>query len=169
MKESVGYTATLNIVIIFIVVLFSFLAAAIIYFKSNKVSNVIVETIEKYEGYNKFAENEISAKLESIGYNKQKLRSCPSTIKNSKDDDARADVEPCKLVKSSNDGYCVYVCSDIEISNDNKSCEAYYYYKIKTNMLINVPIINNVLELPIYSTTNRMYNFESQSACNGVK
>ena len=61
MKESIGYTVTLNIVITFIIIVFAFLSAALIYFKSNKVSNVITETIEKYEGYNVYAKNEIDA------------------------------------------------------------------------------------------------------------
>ena len=34
-------------------------------------------------------------------------------------------------------------------------------------MFINVPIINDILEMLIYSETNRMYNFEyGVSACN---
>ena len=35
MKESVGYTVTLNIIITFIIIVFAFLSAALIYFKSN--------------------------------------------------------------------------------------------------------------------------------------
>ena len=35
----------------------------------------------------------------------------------------------------------------------------YYYYKTRTNMMINIPIINDILNIPIYSNTNRLYNF----------
>ena len=36
----------------------------------------------------------------------------------------------------------------------------YYYYKIRTNMMFNIPIIHDVLDIPIYSNTNRLYDFE---------
>lgn len=150
MKESVGYTVTLNIVIIFIIIVFAFLSATLVYFKSNKVSNIITETIEKYEGYNSYAQNEISQKLTSIGYNKKRLNNC-------------GDISGCTLQYHGTDGYCVYVCDEIEKNGDY--CEAYYYYRIKTNMLLNVPIINDLLEVPIYSNTIRLYNFEDQSMC----
>ena len=52
MKESIGYSVTINIVITFIVIIFAFLAAAVVYFKTNKASNIVVDTIQKYEGYN---------------------------------------------------------------------------------------------------------------------
>jgi hypothetical protein len=51
MKESIGYTVTLNIMIVFITIIVAFLCAALIYFKSNKVSNIITSGIEKYEEY----------------------------------------------------------------------------------------------------------------------
>ena len=150
MKESIGYTVTINIVIIFILIVFAFLSAVLVYFKSNKVSNIITVTIEKYEGYNKFSKDEISQKLGSIGYTKKKLKSCPS-------------VAGCTIKYNGSDGYCVYMCN--EVVRENSSCEVYYYYRIKTRMLINIPIVNDLLEIPIYSNTNRMYNFEDQSLC----
>ena len=63
MKESVGYTATLNIVIVFIVIIFAIFAMALSYYKAYKVSNKIIESIEKNEGYNYLAEAEIKTKL----------------------------------------------------------------------------------------------------------
>ena len=46
MKESIGYTVSLNIMIVFITIIVAFLCAALIYFKSNKVSNIITSSIE---------------------------------------------------------------------------------------------------------------------------
>lgn len=142
MKESIGYTVTLNIVITFIIVVFAFLSAAIIYFKSNKISNVVMYSIEKYEGYNELSINEIGAKMESLGYTK-------SSIKCSKD------YKECPLTKESagqgTNGYCVYECNEGN----------YYFYRVRTNMMINIPIINNILNIPIYSNTNYIYDFES--------
>ena len=41
--------------------------------------------------------------------------------------------------------------------------EWYYYYKTSTNMMINIPLINDLLNIPIFSNTNRLYDFECQS------
>lgn len=155
MKESVGYTVTLNIVITFIIIVFAFLSAALIYFKSNKVSNVITETIEKYEGYNTYAINEIDTKLSSLGYNKKQVN-CEKYY------NKIGDKEKTKCSGSlidGKDGYCVFVCREMFDG------ECYYYYKISTNMMINIPIINNILDIPIFSNTNRLYDFEDQNTC----
>lgn len=150
MKESIGYTVTLNIIIVFITIVFAFLFAVLIYYKSNKASNIITTAIEKYEGYNETAENEINDKLTSIGYKFHNI-SCPNSIT-----DKEAEDERCTL--DSNDvGYCVYKCYDGE----------YIYYKIRTNTMINIPIIDNILNIPIYSNTNRLYNFSLEECSSG--
>ena len=151
MKESIGYSVTIKIVIVFVIIIFAFLSAALIYFKSNKVSSMITSTIEKHSGYNDISKNEISARLTSIGYNKKKLNSCN-------------DIEGCKLLDHNEDGYCVYLC--VEPAGSAENCEDYYYYKIKTNMMLSMPIINDVLDVPIFSNTNRLYNFEKDK-CEG--
>ena len=150
MKESIGYTVTLNIVIVFIVIIFAFLSAAIVYFKSNKVSNVVMNSIERYEGYNESAINNINAQMNNLGYNQTSI-TCAAT---------HSDVN-CTLVPDGEGlrsehgrgryGYCVYEC------NMDKE---YYYYRIRTNMMIDFPIINDLLNIPIYSTTNEIYNYD---------
>ena len=142
MKESVGSTVDFNIIIVFIVIVFAFLSAAIIYFKSNKVNNVISNSIEKYEGYNSLAITEIERNLNNLGYAKKSI-SCGRPGDNKCDNTSLA---------NGDNGYCVYFCKDGD----------YYYYKIKTRMLINLPIINSVLNLPIYSNTSKMYDFETK-------
>lgn len=155
MKESVGYTVTLNIVIVFIVIVFAFLSATLLYFKANKVSNVITNSIEKYEGYNSLSQKEILTKLSSLGYNMGKV-SCKSYVKKAILSNGSTG---CYLVNDESakgkNGYCVYYCSEIVDS------EKYYYYKVSTNMFMNVPIINDMINIPIFSNTNRLYDFES--------
>jgi len=144
MRESISYTATINLIIVFIIIVFTFLSATLIYYKSNKVGKIITNSIEKYEGYNKLAENEVLLNLTSIGYNKKNI-SC-------------GNISSCTLIAddgnvefgNGDDGYCVYLCEE-----DN-----YYYYRIKTNMMINIPIINDLLNIPVFSNTNRLYDFE---------
>lgn len=152
MKESVGYTVSLNIIITFIIIVFAFLSAALIYFKSNKVSNVITDTIEKHEGYNDVSEIEIQTKLSSIGYNRKQV-DCNKYYNRIGDDER----QNCQVsIPNGSDGYCVFVCSEYIEEDD----EWYYYYKISTNLMFNIPIINDVLDIPIFSNTNRLYDFE---------
>jgi len=141
MKESIGYTVTLNIMIIFIMIIFAFLFASLIYFKSNKISNVIINSIEKYEGYNDLAINEINNNMTDLGYNKHFIN-CDVSINGG----------ICNIVReeSKHEGYCVYLCKE----------ENYYYYRVRTNMVMNFPLVNELLSLPIYSNTNRMFDFE---------
>lgn len=159
MKESVGYTVTLNIVITFIIIVFAFLSAALIYFKSNKVGNVITETIEKYEGYNTFAQSEIISKLTSIGYNKKAVN-CENYYNRMDVEDQSGcyayDSDVYTDMPDGSDGYCIFLCRELY------NGEWYYYYKISTNMMLNVPIINELLDVPIFSNTNRLYDFECQ-------
>jgi len=155
MKESVGYTVTLNIVIIFIIIVFAFLSAALIYLKSNKVSKSITEIVEKYEGYNDVAKNDIQNKLNSIGYNKKAV-SCEKYY-NRIGEKERNNCTNTNIPNGS-EGYCVFMCREMYDG------EWYYYYKISTNLMLNIPIINDLLDIPIFSNTNRLYDFECQES-----
>ena len=158
MKESIGYSVTINIVITFIVIIFAFLAAAVVYFKTNKASNIVVDSIQKYEGYNTTAKNEIIRKLGSLGYGSHSIN-CSSSLSSTSPYYAKVKasctyVDPSGEGASSNRGYCVYECVD-------QGVEDYYYYKVRINMMINVPIIGDLLDIPIYSNTSRIYDFEN--------
>lgn len=158
MKESIGYTLSLNIMFIFITIVITFLCSALIYFKSNKASNVIRDSIERYEGYNAKAEKDIVMKLSSLGYNEIKI-TCASKVESNITKGSKCDlVKNTEYIKKSKEkisyasgekGYCVYYCDESD----------YYYYRIETNMMINIPIINNVLNIPIITNTERLYKF----------
>jgi hypothetical protein len=155
MKESIGYTVSLNIMIVFIAIIVAFLCAALIYFKSNKVSNVITASVEKYEGYNDSSKSEISMQLSSIGYNVKAITCKPTIYEVGVADESGNVTNQCYIQGSVSErgkqGYCVYRC--------NEANGKYYYYKIRTNMMISIPIIHNFLDIPIYSNTNRLYKF----------
>ena len=167
MKESIGYTVSLNIMIVFITIIVAFLCAALIYYKSNKVSNVITSGIEKYEGYDDVAIEEIGRKLTSIGYGSKAIYCDAEVVDNGAFNSVGQ--HKCDLIQKENSqgerGYCVYVCYE-----ENKFATKagkkvytgeYYYYKIRTNMMVDVPLVDDVLNIPIYSNTNRLYNFDS--------
>lgn len=152
MKESIGYTVTLNIVIIFITIVFAFISITVVYFKSNKVSNIITNVIEKREGYYEITKTEINTNLEGLGYARKPVN-CEkyhNAIRGSERDS-------CESLADGKNGYCVFYCTE----KFNGQC--YYYYKISTNLMINMPIINSILDIPIFSNTNRLYDFENQN------
>lgn len=146
MKASIGYSVILNIVIVFIVIIFGAIAMCLSYYKAFKVSNSITLSIEKYEGYNVLAENEIIKNLSALGYGSTPIK-CSNTRGS------------CTLVKSGENsiqysegqmGYCVYECQ----SKDN-----HYNYKTTTNMLLNIPVIHDILNLPVESNSRKLYGF----------
>lgn len=132
MKQGIGYTVTINIMAIFIVVTFAFLVTTLNYYKAYKVNNVISDSIEKYEGYNDLAKSEISKNLSSIGYVRDKIN-CKSGNLNTE-----------------TNGYCIY---------EEKLKNGKFRYKITTYLNMKIPIINNILNLPVNTYTDYIYYF----------
>lgn len=147
MNESIGYTVILNIAIVFIVIIFFFITGVFMYFKENKTNDIITDALERHEGYNALAQQEIESKITSIGYNKNEITCATEVTENGN----RCGI---KIDKGS-DGYCIYLCEEV-INNEN-----YYHYKVRTNMQLNIPIIGNIINIPIYTNTSRFYDFEN--------
>ena len=163
MKESIGYSVTINIVITFKLIVFSFLASSVVYYKTNKAKNVIVDAVQKYEGYNKSAKTEILRKLSGIGYSSRAIK-CESKMSGksafySNTATNCTFVDPDGASVNNNRGFCVYKCIDT-------GKEDYYYYKVRINMMINIPVVGDILDIPIYSNTDRIFDFEKKF--NGV-
>ena len=157
MKESIGYSVTINIIVTFLIIIFAFLAAAVVYFKANKASNIIVDTIQKYEGYNATAKKEITGRLKTLGYGSRSIN-CKNEFETDSAHYAHARSiceykDPTNPNPSRNNGYCVYLCRDI-------GKEDYYYYKVRINMMISIPVIEQLVDIPIYANTDRMFDFE---------
>lgn len=141
MKESIGSTASLNIVFAFIAIVFAFLAASLSYYKAFKVNNIITNSIEKFEGINDYSINEINTKLDSIGYQRYS-GDCPST--RSFNGKTFALVESEKLR-----GLCFYIYKD--------NLSKYYEYGITTYMTINLPIVSDFIKIPVNTVSKNMY------------
>lgn len=134
MKQGIGFSVTINIIAIFIVVTFAFLVTTLNYYKAYKVNNAISDSIEKYEGYNALSKAEIERKLTSLGYVNGGGR-CGQGNEND----------------NPNFSYCIH-------EQDNKS-KGKYRYKIVTFLNFNIPIINQTVNLPVNTYTNWIYQF----------
>ena len=145
MKQAIGGATVINIVIIFIIIIFALLAATFSYAKAYKVNTRIMNGIEIYEGYNDSSASYINNFLVSMGYKKGK-KDCPLTKKiNGKD----GELIPSD---SNNHYYCVYKYN----SSSEGSC--YYSYAVVTYISFDLPIVGK-FDIPISSKTNRIYNF----------
>ncbi len=133
MKQGIGFSVTINIIAIFIVVTFAFLVASLNYYKAYRVNNVIADSIEKYEGYNQYSKEEIVIKLTSLGYVNGSVK--------------------CSYGNENDTGksYCIYK----EVDNENNT----FKYKIVTYLNFNIPVINQTLNIPVKTYTQPIYNF----------
>ena len=172
MKQSMGMTVTIGIIIIFIVLVFSFLAATLSYYKVYKVNNTIIESIEKYEGVNPLFMDDVSKKLSGIGYNGANI-SCKesyhykgktwylvsSTMSQYVSKWGNIDV----VNKADGDqGFCVYVIyytyNKAAINSPYAGGGAkYIQYGVLTYMGIDIPTFDKFFRFPVFSASRKMY------------
>lgn len=140
MKQGMGSVFLYNIIIVFIVLIFAFLAATISYSKAFRVNSRISNSIEKYEGYNTLAVKEINKNLNTIGYRIGNSNGCAGEKNGG------------TLITNGDNGYkyCVY---------QFKIDKRYYSYGILTYMDMEIPLIQQTLKIPVYSKTNKIYRF----------
>lgn len=137
MREAIGTTYLLNIIIIFIVTVFAAITGIISYNKAYKVSTRIGDAIERAEGYNDLSKKEIDRVLGSLGYRKGTIK-CPTR-------------EGKPGVSDGLYQYCVY-------RNDSEAKTKHYQYAVLTYMYFDLPLINEI-KIPIYVKTDRIYCF----------
>ena len=139
MNQSVGSIALYNIVLIFIVIVFAFLAATVSYSKAFRVNSRIIFAIEKYEGYNDLATSEIEDVLKTLGYTYDKNFVCPN----------RDDAEAVERL-SNNYAYCIYYY---------KEDARHYTYGVLTYLYIDLPFVKDIIKVPVYTKTERIFRF----------
>lgn len=141
MRQSLGSTFLINWIIIFIIITFSFLISTLSYMKAYKINSRIANAIEKFEGYNHLANDEINTKLALWNYKKDSdaLAECPTI---------RGKTAISGLNRTYN--YCIY---------EFKIDDNYYNYGIRTYIYMDIPIIRETLKIPVYSETERIYHF----------
>lgn len=134
MKQSVGQSVSINIIVIFIAIMFAFIAGILSYTKAFKVNSNIAKALETSEGYNDISKKEISRVLTGLGYIQMPV-SCSN--------------EP-NLVSDGSNGVCIY-----EVTDDSN----HYSYRITTYITFEIPLIGQTLRVPINSKTEGIYLF----------
>ena len=137
----------INLIIVFLLILFAFIIGTVLYYKAYRVNNGIANTLEKYEGYNNLSEKGINNFLKYIGYVKASkydfsTDECP--IKH--DQEAITEYSPNYM-------YCIY-----EIPVDDN----YYKYGVLTYINLEIPVVDAYFRFPIYSESERIYYFNEK-------
>ena len=137
MNESISTSYLVMIVAIVISVISTLLITFFAYSRAFKTKNKLVDIIEKYEGYNINSNAEIEQYLKDVGYNvRREEKTCPSFNGVS------------AIGTNSAYAYCVYEFD----TNRGK------YYTIHVFVNLNIPIINDVLELKVKGQSRTIYD-----------
>ena len=139
MSNAFGGLTNIAIIVVFLVLVMGYLAFNVQYSKAFKVKNMVITTLEQYEGdcdYDSTCDKKIQKYINQVGYGTRDVKvnsSCPTGVENS------VDVYHC------NNGYC-YCKVQLAKSSDDlyKNIEKEYYHVV-THVELNIPIINRVL------------------------
>jgi hypothetical protein len=145
LRDAVGGSLLLNLVVIFTSVVILFFAGIMAYSKAYKAKNKIIEVIESYEKYDDTVAAVISEDLKLAGYR-------PANVQQI---NAACDKDPSKENKNKNGYfYCVY--------EDKNSVDEGYSYEVVTYVHFDFPVIGNLLVFPVKGETRvlgKVYNY----------
>ncbi len=156
MREGIGSIVLYNMIIIFIFIVFALLAATLSYYKAFKVNSYILLSIDKFEGYNDLAIEEINDTLQTLGY----------TV-NTNGDVCKSTRGSVQLVDNQDTTYyyCVYFYGD-DTGDGEEGTNAdgnplYYNYSVVSYIYVDLPIVG-AFKVPVHTKGERIYNFSDQ-------
>lgn len=139
MRDAVGGVVNLVIIVVFLVIVSGYLAFNVNYTKAFRVKNKIISTIEEYEGNidNRALKDQISNYMRDIGYSAGDTMNC----------------EIHEMETGPGGGWCYKkVLSNSNGGEDEGNTRV--YYKVLTQIQIDMPIIRNVLpNLKLFTIT----------------
>ena len=154
MREAIGGSLLLNLVVIFVGIVIIFFIGILSYSKAYRVKNRIIEITEKYGAYEEVVAAEISPDLKAAGYSASSSNRCDSIrtrLINEKYSDG--------LSKNLNEygyNYCVYEVTNSSVNSTGK------YYVVVTFVKFEFPVIGDLLTIPVYGETKMLgksYNY----------
>ena len=161
MKESISYSFLLNIIILFIFVCGAIVVAIFSYYRAFRASTIIVNEIEKYEGYNCESKASIARKLGGVSYSVPFKVTCkdrygtPCVV-----DDVTGSYAVVSYNLDNNSGEYAFG-NDMNSSVSDSSYTKKYQYGVYTYMYIDAPIISEIIRIPIFTKTKQMHEFRN--------
>ena len=144
MRESIGQSFLVSMVITLVGVIIIILLCAIAYSKTFKIKTKLIDIIEKYnrgheDNVYEAAQGEIEYYLHSIGYRKNRngVQECPERNGKSAINDY------------STYHYCIYEFDSGTYTFENRG----KYYGVLVYIYFDFPIIGDMIEIPVYGET----------------
>lgn len=176
MKESISYTFLLNIIILFLFVCVAVIMGILSYYRAYRANAIISETIEKYEGYNCLAKDEIARKLPGIGYTTPFKVTCKASDKNCEAaenlgykvisynldfDTQNTDMKADATTAGTSLIYGEKMNSAYKCDTNGCTTNKYYQYGIYTYMYAELPVISKLIRIPLFAKTSVMYEYRN--------
>lgn len=146
MRDAMGGSVALVIIVVFIVIALGYMAFNVNYTKAFRMKNKIISVYEKYEGKcEENCEKEIKDYADTIGYSMGDGLTCADDYELSK--------------------YNLYCSKKISVNYGDESKDIIHdlkpkvYYRIITKINIEIPIINNMLDLKFFYITGDTKSF----------
>lgn len=153
MRESIGSTWILQLIVVFILLFVGFLTLSLGYSKSYKVKNETMSIIEKYEGLTEEAVKIINNYLKNSAYSAK--GKCEDSTWYGVSDLSVTQLEEVQTDKK------YYYCVKKRISKNNK-----YYYEINTFFQFNLPIVGNFTSFTIEGSTADITSMDNYEGYN---
>lgn len=158
MRESIGGLSVMNIFIFFFIIVTFFLIGTIIYYKGFKINSQLINSIEKFEGYNEYSAEDMDRVFNNLGYRKS-----GNNINCGK----AANGDDIRCLGDNGNYEFELTCSVADKNKGGNMVGRNYYitYKVKTYIFIDLPM-NLSIRVPITTKSNPIYQFTGYE--NGV-
>jgi len=123
MKDAIGGVFSIQIILIFLVLINAYLAFSVNYTKAFRIKNNIVSILEQQEGFTRDAAGQIEKIMMDTGYNINDINK-------------RCGNDGYVAITNNAGGYCLR----LNMNSDGTGG----YYSIKTYISIDIPILNNL-------------------------
>ena len=133
MKDAVGGSLLLNMVVVFTSIVILFFVGILAYSKAFKIKNKIIEVVEKYETYDENVVSELSDELQRDGY----IVATEDQIRNKCGNDSLS------IEEGAGHLYCIYY----------DSTQEGYLYKVVTYTKFESPLIGDIFMIPVKGET----------------
>ena len=153
MRDAVGGSLLLNIVVMFTSIVILFFAGIMAYSKAYKIKNRIIEVVEKYETYDPIVQATLDEELRKAGY-------IVATANQVEDKCEDGNLNTSEYL------YCIY--KECKICDDSSKCvvgecvEENRHYVVETFIHFNFPVIGNMLTFKVKGETKilgKNYNY----------
>lgn len=138
MKKAVGSIPMYTLIAVFLVIVFAFLAAMFSYYKAFKLNGKVTSLMERCEGKSSCYDKELKRLINNYSYTVKGTVTCPE----------KSGVAG-EIISQ---GICLY-------RFNNEGSNKRYSFGVVTFLTWDFPIINQIIKMPIYSKTDRLYKF----------